>query len=88
MSGSPGRHQWLQSAYDPGCRLCSGVSSFPPLTVNTDGCASRRSSDSRVMSRYPTAVLALLTFLSTIDTIPLGNASTYSSALAIGAVSL
>uniref|UniRef100_A0A0E0L6E0 Uncharacterized protein n=1 Tax=Oryza punctata TaxID=4537 RepID=A0A0E0L6E0_ORYPU len=46
VSGSPGKHQWLQSAYDPGCRLCSGVSSFPPLAVNTDGCASRRSSDS------------------------------------------
>uniref|UniRef100_A0A0E0L6D9 Uncharacterized protein n=1 Tax=Oryza punctata TaxID=4537 RepID=A0A0E0L6D9_ORYPU len=51
VSGSPGKHQWLQSAYDPGCRLCSGVSSFPPLAVNTDGCASRRSSDSLVMFR-------------------------------------
>lgn len=74
VSGSPGRHQWLQSAYVSGCRCCSVVNGFPSLViVYTDGCASIRSSERWVIFRYVTGVLMLLMFLSTMVTRLFGN---------------
>lgn len=60
---------------------------FPSLVmVYTDGCASTRSSERRVMLRYVTGVLVLRMFLSTMDTRLLGNHGTIFVSSVIGDV--
>lgn len=49
VSGSPGKHQWLQSGWDFSCSCCTVFKSFSCFLAYKAGCASLLYSDSFVM---------------------------------------
>lgn len=63
VSGKPGRHQWIQSAYIAGSACCAGVSNLPCLVVYNEVCAAFLYSDILVIfMKYTWNFIDLVTF--------------------------
>ena len=88
VSGNPGRHQCMQSAWRIGSALSSAVSILPPVSVYTDVCASMRYSESCVMLMTVTCVAMCFTTLDTTFIISLLEPVPQKLLSFIGSVSL
>lgn len=63
VSGNPGRHQWIQSAYIAGSACCLGVNILPCRIVYNEVCASFLYSDIRVIfMKYTGNFIDFVTF--------------------------